>query len=42
MFNKGCWGLDTCHYLIGGLRGRIIWVSFSWNVVTSLTLAAQL
>ena len=24
VFNKGCWGLDTCDHLIGGLRGCII------------------
>ena len=28
-FNKGYWGLNTCGRLIGGLHGRIVWVSFS-------------
>ena len=42
IFSKGCWGLDTCGRLIGGPRGRIVWVSFSQDVVMSLTLAARL
>ena len=24
LFSKGCWGLNTCYCLIGGLRGRIV------------------
>ena len=42
IFNKGCWGLDTCGCLIGGPYGHIVWVSFFWDVVTSLTTAALL
>ena len=29
IFSKGCWGLDTCGYLIGGPRSRIVWSTFS-------------
>ena len=29
LFSKDSWGLDTCCRLIGGLRVRIVWVSFS-------------
>ena len=42
IFNKGCWGLDTCGSLISGLRGRIVWVSFFWDVATSLTTVVRL
>ena len=42
IFNKGSWESGTCHHLVSGLRDRIVWVSFSYNVVMSLTPAAQL
>ena len=35
IFSKGNWELDVCHHLVGGLHGRIVWVSFSRNVITS-------
>ena len=34
--------MDMCHHLVGGLYVRIVSISFSWNVVTSLTPAARL
>ena len=42
IFNKSCWGLDTCVCLIGGLRGHIVWVSFFWDMVTSLAPTTSL
>ena len=42
IFSNGCWGLDMCSRLIGGLRVRIVWVSFFWNMGTSLTTATRL
>ena len=29
ILSKGCWGLDTCGYLIGGPYGLIVWSTFS-------------